>query len=54
MLALGASPRVFVATGPVDMRGSSDTLAGYIRRLHGDPLGTGNLFSGRDQVPDRR
>lgn len=33
MLTLGRSLRVFVATAPVDMRGSFDALAGQVRRL---------------------
>lgn len=33
MLTLGRSLRVFVATEPVDMRGSFDALAGQVRRL---------------------
>ncbi len=38
MLPLGASTRVFVATAPVDMRGSFDALPGHVRRMHANPL----------------
>lgn len=50
MLTLGAGPRVFVATAPVDMRGSFDALAGHVRRLHADPLdGALYIFLSRDR-----
>lgn len=50
MLTLGASPRVFVATEPIDMRGSFDALAGHVRRLHADPLDGGlYLFFSRNR-----
>ena len=50
MLSLGAGPRVFVATEPVDMRGSFDALAGHVRRLPADPLDGGlYLFFSRDR-----
>jgi transposase len=43
MLSLAPSVRVFVALGPVDMRGSFDALAGAVRRLGLDPL-EGHLY----------
>ena len=50
MLTLGIPPRVFVATEPVDMRGSFDALAGHVRRLHADPLDGGlYLFFSRNR-----
>ena len=38
MLSFPPSVRVFVATAPVDMRGSFDALAGAVRRLGLDPV----------------
>lgn len=38
MLSFPRSVRVFVATAPVDMRGSFDALAGAARRLGLDPV----------------
>lgn len=38
MLGLGPNTRIFVASEPVDMRGSFDALAGHVRRLDADPL----------------
>jgi hypothetical protein len=38
MLSLPPTVRVFVATEPVDMRGSFDSLAGATRRLGLDPV----------------
>lgn len=38
MLSLPPTVRVFVATVPVDMRGSFDALAGATRRLGLDPV----------------
>lgn len=38
MLSLPPSVRVFVATQPIDMRGSFDALAGAVRRLGLDPV----------------
>ena len=43
MLNLPATVRVFVATEPVDMRGSFDSLAGRIRRLGLEPS-DGHLY----------
>jgi transposase len=38
MLSLPPTVRVFVATAPIDMRGSFDALAGAVRRLGLDPV----------------
>ena len=38
MLSLPTGVRVFVATEPLDMRGSFDAMAGRIRRLGLDPV----------------
>ena len=43
MLSLPPTVRVFVATEPVDMRGSFDSLAGATRRLGLDPV-DGHLY----------
>lgn len=43
MLSLPPTVRVFVATEPVDMRGSFDALAGATRRLGLDPV-DGHLY----------
>jgi len=44
MLTLGAGRRVFLASGPTDMRKSFDGLSGVVRlALHGDPK-SGDLF----------
>lgn len=43
MLTLPSSVRVFIATQPVDMRGSFDALAGQVRRLALDPQ-DGHLY----------
>lgn len=44
MLTLGAGRRVFLASGPTDMRKSFDGLSGVVRSaLHGDPK-SGDLF----------
>ena len=43
MLNLPRTVRVFVATEPVDMRGSFDALAGRVRRLGLDPV-DGHLY----------
>jgi len=43
VLTLAPSVRVFVATEPVDMRGSFDALAGIVRKLGLDPL-DGHLY----------
>lgn len=43
MLSLPPTVRVFVATAPVDMRGSFDALAGAVRRLGLDPV-DGHLY----------
>lgn len=52
MLSLPASVRVFVATGPVDLRKSFDTLAGVVRAQFGrDPLdGHVFVFVGRERT----
>jgi transposase len=53
---IGANPSgvcVWVATGPVDMRRSFDTLAEHVRTfLGGDPLG-GHLFVFRNRSAER-
>jgi transposase len=38
MLSVAPTARVFLAVGPVDMRGSFDALAGHARTLGLDPL----------------
>lgn len=43
MLSLPCTVRVFVATEPIDMRGSFDSLAGAVRRLGLDPV-DGHLY----------
>jgi transposase len=43
MLTPGPNTRIFVGLDPVDMRGSFDSLAGHVRRLHADPL-DGHLY----------
>ena len=43
MLSLPPAVRVFVATAPLDMRGSFDALAGAVRRLALDPV-DGHLY----------
>jgi transposase len=43
VLSLPPTIRVFVATAPVDMRGSFDALAGAVRRLGLDPI-DGHLY----------
>lgn len=44
MLTLGAGSRVFLVSGPTDMRKSFDGLSGVVRSaLHGDPK-SGDLF----------
>lgn len=43
MLTLPSALRVFLATEPVDMRGSFDALAGAVRRLSLDPQ-DGHLY----------
>lgn len=43
MLSLPPTVRVFVAVGPLDMRGSFDALAGAVRRLGLDPV-DGHLY----------
>lgn len=43
MLSLPPSVRVFLATEPLDMRGSFDALAGAVRRLGLDPV-DGHLY----------
>ena len=43
MLSLPPSVRVFLATEPLDMRGSFDSLAGAVRRLGLDPV-DGHLY----------
>jgi transposase len=43
MLSLPPSVRVFVATAPIDMRGSFDALAGAVRRLGLNPV-DGHLY----------
>lgn len=43
MLRLPPTVRVFVAVGPLDMRGSFDALAGAVRRLGLDPV-DGHLY----------
>ena len=43
MLSFSPTVRVFVAVGPVDMRGSFDSLAGAVRRLGLDPV-DGHLY----------
>ncbi len=43
MLTLPPLVRVFVATAPLDMRGSFDSLAGAVRRLGLDPV-DGHLY----------
>jgi transposase len=43
VLNLPSTVRVFVATEPVDMRGSFDALAGRVRRLGLEP-GDGHLY----------
>ncbi len=46
MLTLGASPRVFVATEPIEMRGAFDVLGGHLRRLYADPFDVAPLGGG--------
>lgn len=43
MLSLGPKTRVFLATGPFDMRGSFRSLAGAVRRLGLEPT-DGHLY----------
>ena len=43
MLSVPPSVRVFLATEPLDMRGSFDSLAGAVRRLGLDPV-DGHLY----------
>lgn len=43
MLSLPPAVRVFVASQPIDMRGSFDALAGAVRRLSLDPT-DGHLY----------
>jgi transposase len=43
VLSLPPTVRVFVAIAPLDMRGSSDALAGAVRRLGLDPV-DGHLY----------
>ena len=52
MLSFPPSVRVFVATGPVDLRKSFDTLAGVVRAQFGrDPLdGHIFVFVGRERT----
>lgn len=53
MLTLPPSTRVFVATGPTDLRKSFDGLMGRVRDfLGGDPL-SGHLFVFRNKSGDR-
>ena len=44
MLSLPPSVRVFVATGPVDLRKSFDTLAGVVRAQFGQEPLDGHIF----------
>src|SRR3954463_16015512 len=53
MLTLPPSTRVFVATGPTDMRRSFDGLMGLVRDFLGHDPFTGHLFVFRNKRGDR-
>ena len=53
MLTLPPSTRVFVATGPTDMRRSFDGLLGIVRDFLGHDPFTGHLFVFRNRRGDR-
>ncbi len=53
MLSLPTSVRIWLATGPTDLRKSFDSLAEVVRQhLQGDPL-SGQLFVFRNRRGDR-
>jgi transposase len=53
LLSLPTSVRIWLATGPTDMRKSFDSLAELVRQqLQGDPL-SGELFVFRNKRADR-
>ncbi len=53
MLSLPASVRIYLATGPCDMRKGFDSLAAMVREGFGDDPLSGHLFVFRSRRADR-